>query len=310
LRFSNLVMIVLSGVLVGACAADVPGYPGGLDGYGDGDDDDDSSQSDDVCDRWNEDREDLSEGAWSGAVETCDPGDISEEGRENALRVLNLYRFLADLPEVDNDAIRDEKAQACALIMHANGSLSHNPPQSWACWTADGAEAAGSSNIATAPGVMAVDLYMVDPGNSTTLGHRRWILSNGLGPVGLGSTNNSSCMWVLGGTGTGGHEWTAFPNPGAFPYGAVGSSWATIDDTGWSVQSDTINLAGAQVAITADGEDMPVAVSQLQAGYGSTYAISIIPQGWTTEPDTTYEVEVTGIATPISYEVDVVDCSE
>jgi hypothetical protein len=211
---------------------------------------------------------------------------------------------------VTTDGVRDEKAQACALIMHANGALSHNPPQSWTCWSADGAEAAGSSNIASAPGVMAVDLYMVDPGNATTLGHRRWILSNGLGPVGLGSTGVASCMWVIGGSGVGGNEWTAFPPPGAFPFEAVGPSWTTIDETGWSVQSDTINLAGAQVSITADGDDKPVTVTGLAQGYGSAHAIAIRPQGWTTEPDTTYEVEITGIATPISYEVEVVDCTE
>jgi hypothetical protein len=288
------------------CSNDAPPFSHGIDG----DDEDDSSPSDEVCERWNEDREDLSEGTWSGSVESCDPGDISADARENALRVLNLYRFLADLPEVETDDERDAKAQDCALIMHANASLSHNPPQSWACWSADGAEAAGHSNIATAPGVMAVDLYMVDPGNATTLGHRRWILSNGLGPVGLGSTTNSSCMWVLGGSGPGGHEWTAFPPPGEFPYEAVGSSWTSIDETGWSVQSDAIALSGAQVTITADGDQLPVAVNALEPGYGSAHAISIIPQGWTTQPDTTYHVEVTGITSPISYEVDVVDCSE
>ena len=76
------------------------------------------------------------------------------------------------------------------------------------------------------------------------------------------------------------------------------------------MQSDTINLAGAQVSITADGDDMPVTVSSLAQGYGSAHAIAIRPQGWTTEPDTTYEVEITGIAVPISYEVEIVDCAE
>jgi hypothetical protein len=308
MNFNLVLTIHLAALMITSCAADDPGFFSGLGG--DDDDNDDSSQSDDVCERWNDDREELSEGSWSGSLETCDPGDIDEQGRENALRMLNLYRFLAGLPEVVTDPVRDEKTQACALIMNANNQLSHNPPQSWACWTADGAEAAGSSNIAIAPGVMAVDLYMVDPGNETTLGHRRWILSNGLGPVGLGSTGGASCMWVLGGSGSGTAEWMAFPPPGVFPYEAVGPSWTTIDETGWSVQSDTINLAGADVTVTADGEDMPVTVAQLQGGYGSAYAIKLTPTGWTTEPDTTYDVEITGIATPITYQVEVVDCAE
>jgi hypothetical protein len=290
-----------------ACAAEPAPFGSGLGGGGD---DDDQPPSDDVCERWNQDRQDLSEGAWSGSLETCDPGDVSADGRDNALRLLNLYRFLAGLPEVETDPTRDAKAQACGLIMHANNQLSHNPPDSWTCWSADGAEAAGNSNIATAPGVTAVDLYMVDPGNATTLGHRRWILSNGLGPVGLGSTSNASCMWVLGGSGGAGNDWTAFPTPGEFPFGAVGPSWTSIDETGWSVQSDAIDLSSAQVAITADGEDHPVTVVQLDPGYGSAQAIAIIPQGWTTQPDTIYHVEVTGVAAPIAYDVDVVDCAD
>jgi hypothetical protein len=43
-------------------------------------------------------------------------------------------------------------------------------------------------------------------------------------------------------------------------------------------------------------------------GYGSRYAIGFNPQGWQTSAGQTYSVSVTGIATPINYEVTVVDC--
>lgn len=260
-----------------------------------------------VCERWTMDRADLSEGTWSGSVETCEPGDISAEGRENALRVMNLYRWLADLPPVTTSAERDAMAQACALMMHANGQLSHSPPKSWACYSGDGASGAGSSNISPTPGVEGVDLYMVDPGNPTTMGHRRWILSNNIGPTGLGSTSDYSCMWTLQGSGDAGKEWTAWPPPGTFPLQAVQPSWSSIDETGWTIQSDPIDLSAAQVSITRDGEDLPVVVTSLQGGYGSASAISMIPQGWTTTVGT-YHVEVTGIASPLSYDVEVEDC--
>jgi hypothetical protein len=264
-----------------------------------------------MCDRWLSDRADMSEGSWSGSVASCDPGDISADGRANALRVLNLYRWMVGLPAVVTDPNRDAMAQACALIMHANGSLSHDPPMGWTCWSANGDTAAGSSNISTGPGVMSVDLYMVDPGNPTTLGHRRWILSNSTGPVGLGSTSGYSCMWVLGGAGGGNNAWTAWPPPGPFPFEAVSPlGFSSLDQTGWSLQSDGIDLSGAQVAISVDGEPRPVSVTVLAPGYGSASAISMVPSGWTVQPDTTYHVRVDGVAGgPIEYDVQVVRCS-
>lgn len=273
-------------------------------------DTDSPDSADALCMSWNTARQDLSEGEWSGSVAACEPGDISEAGRDNALRLFNLYRVMADLPEVTDDPALNEQAQACALIQHANGMLSHEPDPSWQCWSQIGADAAGRSNISTGPGVMSVDMYMVDWGNATTLGHRRWILSNSAGPIGLGSTDDSSCMYILGGQGRANAPWVAYPPPGPFPLEAFAPLpfGETLDETGWSIQSDTIDLSGAQVEITVDGTPMPVRVTQLLPGYGSQHAISIIPQGWMSTAGTRYHVEVSGVSQPIAYDVDVVDC--
>lgn len=260
-----------------------------------------------ICARWNADRANLSEGAWSGDVSSCDPGDISAEGRDNTLRMVNLYRFLAGLPEVSTDATLDAKAQACSLMMHANDALSHTPPTSWSCYSNDGAEAAGKSNLATAPGVMAVDLYMADPGNETTMGHRRWILSNGLGPIGLGSTSGFSCMWVLGSFGAG-PSFTAFPSPGPFPVEAMTAAFASVDSTGWTIQSDTLDLTDAVVTVSDAGEALPITVTALLPNYGSSAALRFNPQGWSAEAGHTYRVEITGVASPFSYDVEMVAC--
>nr|WP_255216416.1 CAP domain-containing protein [Pseudenhygromyxa sp. WMMC2535] len=235
---------------------------------------------------------------------------MAADWRERALLQVNLYRFLADLPEVTTSSERDAKAQACALMMSANNSLNHSPPEDWTCWSEDGSQGAGSANLASTPAVTAVDLYMVDPGNPTTMGHRRWILSNSLGPTGIGSTDEYSCMWTLGGSGDAGKAWTAYPPPGEFPFGAVNPLWwgGGIDETGWTVQSDDIDLGAAEVSITVDGEARAVSVTSLASGYGSTSAITMIPDGWTTQSGTTYHVEITGISEAISYDVEVIDC--
>jgi hypothetical protein len=261
-----------------------------------------------MCARWNTDRADMNEGTWSGNVGSCTAGDISANGRENALKLVNLYRFLAELPAVTHDPTRNTLAQACALMMDANNTLSHTPPPSWTCYTAEGSQGAGNSNIASTPGVMGVDLYIADPGNETTMGHRRWILSRGLGPIGLGSTSDYSCMWVLGGSGGSSAPWVAYPSPGPFPIEAMTASFVSTDETGWTVQTWEIDLGGAQVTITDDGQNMPVDVQGLAGGYGSTHAIKMTPQGWTSQAGHSYAVSVTGIQTPISYTVDMVAC--
>ena len=234
---------------------------------------------------------------------------MAPEARENALRLVNLYRWLADLPAVTLDPVRNQKDQACALMMRANNMLSHEPPTTWSCYTADGAEAAGKSNISSGQAVSSVDLYMIDPGNDTTIGHRRWILANSLGPIGVGGTDRSSCLWTLSGTGKAGKAWMAWPAAGTIPLQAIaGSRGQTVDATGWTVQSDKINLAGAQVTVMVDGAAQPVTVTQLGNDYGAKYAIRFNPMGWTTVAGKTYAVSVTGIPTAISYAVQVVNC--
>jgi len=266
------------------------------------------SGSADVCTRWRADRADVGEGTWTGDVASCAAGDMGAAARANALRLVNLYRWLAALPPVVTDPALDGKDQECALMMRANDTISHMPPTSWACYTADGADGASNSNVSGGRAVSSVDAYMIDSGNATTIGHRRWILSNSLGPIGIGGTDRASCMWTLGGSGRAGKTWMAWPAAGTIPLQAMTRGNNSTDSTGWSIQSDDINLAGAQVTVTMDGAAQPVTVTQLAANYGSRYAIRFNPTGWSTQAGKTYAVAVTGIATPINYTVAVVDC--
>ena len=85
--------------------------------------------------------------------------------------------------------------------------------------------------------------------------------------------------------------------------------FSSLDETGWSIQSDSLELGSAAVTITTStGEARPVSVTPLAGGYGSSSAISIIPQGWSTQAGTTYHVSVEGVGMPIEYDVEVVDC--
>jgi hypothetical protein len=264
-----------------------------------------------TCARWNADRAETGEGTWSGSVDSCSAGDISADGRANALRLFNLYRWLADLPEVTTSPERDQMAQECALMQEANNSLSHEPPDTWECYTEVGAEGSATSNISSGPGVSSVDAYMLDFGNESTHGHRRIILSNWLGPIGLGSTGpgGASCMQNIGGDGDAGKEWVAWPPPGPFPMQAYERNRGRYSDTGWSVQSEDIDVRTATVTVTTSGGmSMPVMAEALTGNYGSTRGLSFVPDGWEPMAGETYTVTLGGISQPITYAVQMVDC--
>jgi uncharacterized protein YkwD len=262
-----------------------------------------------LCARWNGDRADLAEGTWDGSVNGCNKGTLGAAGHANALKLINLYRWIADLPAVTEDGTRSDRAQACALMMDANNMLNHDPPNGWTCYTQDGHDAAATSNISSTPGVLGIDLYMVDYGNETTMGHRRWILSNSLGPVGIGSTSEMSCLLVIGGNGNAGAPWLAWPPPGLVPYAAIyvpTVPWSDVDKAGWTVQSDSIDVRNAQVTVTEAGMNKPVAVNPIGNNFGSAYGVRFVPQGWVAEAGKTYDVALS--VGGIQYSVTVVDC--
>jgi len=261
-----------------------------------------------MCRRFTMDMSALAEAQWSGNSAACDAGNLNEPGRTSIVRHVNLIRFLGGLPEVSDDPVLNARAQSCSLLMAVNGKLSHAPTPEWKCWTQEGAQAAGKSNLSTTPGVQAVQDYMIDHGNQTTLGHRRWLLSNSLGPIGVGSSNSASCLWVIGGKGAVKKAWQAWPPPGVFPYEAYRTKWSNLDVTGWSLQSDSVNLQKATVTVTEDGLPRPTTVTVLKHNYGSKHAISFVPKGWQAKAGRTYHVQIGGIAPAISYDVAMVIC--
>jgi hypothetical protein len=267
-------------------------------------------QLDNACWRFNEDRSKLFEGNWSGNAGSCNAGSMDPSWEQRALLSINLYRWFANLPPLTLNSQLSASAQQCALIQHANNSLSHHPPSSWNCYSQSGAAAAGSSNLATTPAVKAADLYMIDPGNPQTLGHRRWILSNWLSYTAFGSTNGYSCMYTQSGGAGANSPWTAWPAPGVYPMEWSDLGWTDMNATGWTIQSDSINLANAEVTVTSNGKTRPMNVTKLLSGYGSTYALSMVPSGWKMQNNTTYNVQVAGTNPPISYAFTTVMCSE
>lgn len=222
-------------------------------------------------------------------VGTCDPGSTPQATIDATLQRINVFRALAGLPGTvsELDAAYRDQVQAAALIFAANPDdpLDHTPPQSYACWTQDGADGASRSNlhrgkavgIATASsGPRAITSYMDDAGDGNTrVGHRRWLLyppqvrmasADAVAPIpGPFPYVAVNTLWV---TGEGSFDFgprpptpdgTAWPAAGFVP-------WQLLPERSnrWSFSFPGASFCNAQVAMTRDGS--PVGVSIVADG--------------------------------------------
>ena len=247
---------------------------------------------------------------WTGDAATCRAGAPSAAAQSATLTTINFVRRLAGLDPVSFDPALSAKAQEAALMMHANDDLEHEPPQSWRCWTQEGAEAAGSSNIALgAGGAEAILLYMEDSGGgNTAVGHRRWILRPDAGTMGSGSTSGANALWVFGADApeAAKPQWIPWPVAGYFP--------SPLEPAGrWSLSAsdDSVSFAGATVRVTGpDGTALPVETYPPETGFGPNSLVwevrgVTIPTG---DDPVTYGVVVSGITAPsgsVTYGYDV-----
>ena len=94
----------------------------------------------------------------------------------------------------------NEKCQAAALMMHAEEHLSHQPGSNFQCFSKEGQQAAGMSNLSLGYGGIPALLGQVyDSGSSNgSVGHRRWVLTPYRRLYGMGSTDDAMVCGPLG----------------------------------------------------------------------------------------------------------------
>jgi hypothetical protein len=117
----------------------------------------------------------------------------------------------------------------------------------------------------------------------------------------------ASCFYQVGGTGKAGVPYVGWPPAGPVPLQAFTAT--ELDKSGWSLQSDTINLGSATATVMDGTTNQPITVSTNLGSYGAKYAMGITPNGWTSVAGHSYTVTIGGTTTPITYTVQVVDCS-
>ncbi len=271
----------------------------------------------DVCQHWKDGHVVTTPKPFTAGQNQCDVGTLAAGGITDTLVRTNMYRWMEGLDPVTDDATKDQGDQACAVIQAWNNpkSLSnpHSPPNTATCYNALGATWSGQSNLAWGTSCAdSIDLYVSDPGNATTLGHRRWVLHPNLGKVGVGyyeGGNNgyqgkAQCLGVFDTSGTGPYPaWYSWPPSGYVPK-------AVAQTTPWSfhIKQKSV-ISGAVIAVKDMGANKDVAVStqKLNQGFGDD-AISFSPSGWTPQVGDVYRVSVTAGGSTYVYDVLPVDC--
>lgn len=264
-----------------------------------------------VCAQWNDGHMVTEPSPLVASGEQCDAGYLKSGGISDTLKRINMFRWLAGLgPTTASDA-ENAATQKCANLeawWPWTGGSPHSPPSTTPCYTAEGGAAAGRSNIAWGSGgpAGAIDQFMQDNGNETTMGHRRWIVNPPLGPVGIGywetggMYGSASCLSVFGGSGGGPTpDWVGVPNPGFVP----------IEIAKWTWTFHKSGIAGATVTMIREDDGAPLEVTMLplNQGYGQD-AISWAPKGWTVEAGKTYQVAVHNGDVTVVYSVKPVTC--
>lgn len=115
---------------------------------------------------------------WTGDVAACNAGTTSQAYIDAVLLRVNYFRLMAGVPPLLRlDTEFNRLAQQASLLMAANRALNHNPPESWVCYSADGARGAASSSLGLdTTGPEAITLSIQDFGAfNGMVGHRRWI---------------------------------------------------------------------------------------------------------------------------------------
>jgi uncharacterized protein YkwD len=205
-----------------------------------------------VCERWRSDYPATATSSFSRGSSDCDAGAIAPAAHEDAIRRLNLYRWLAGQSPVTVSDANARLAQSAALMMNANQALNHAPPTSWKCHSREGAQAAGSSNLALGirTAAEAIDLYVADNGVDS-LGHRRWALHPDLGEVGIGHYGTGNAMWVFGRqSGALQPEFVTYPATGVVPA-------ASVFSTKWSFARKQLGQGRLSVRVAKVGASGP-----------------------------------------------------
>lgn len=195
---------------------------------------------------------------------SCDPGKIPQEIYLKAEKRINFFRLMNRLPLITLSASKQKEAQAAALMMEKNNSLSHDPPSTWKCYSKEGADGAknsclGITNYKHLKHTAFITGFIADPGDQNYfVGHRRWILYSKATEFSLGATKNALTLYCTHNlsTDTLNNNFIAYPWNGFVPANLIFSKWSfAIPET------NEVDFSKTKVSVhTKKGISLPVQI--------------------------------------------------
>ncbi|MFS4492967.1 CAP domain-containing protein [Maribacter sp. 2308TA10-17] len=252
--------------------------------------------------------------AWSGNVVSCEAGDVPQATMDKIFMRIAYFRKAVGLNNsISENETKSDKAQDAALLMKSNGALDHFPPDTWSCYSESGKEGAGNSLLTQVKNAEAIDSYIRDQGSKNgPVGHRRWLLWPKLQEIGIGNTDATNAIWVLGNAGTppaDAPEFISWPPEGYAPKQLAYQRWS-FSIAGADFNSTTI--------VMKDGNNQAIAleIEELNNQFGDR-TIVWIPSINTSAllEDTSYtitinDVDINNQMETFEYEVILFDATE
>jgi len=256
---------------------------------------------------------------WTGSYASCTEGSTSQAFRDAVVLRINYFRAMAGVPAgIALDDEMNAAAQKAALLMAANGRVSHAPDPDWLCYSQQGDQAAGNSNLyAGVCGWLAIDGYMEDPGElNYHVPHRRWLLYPNTRIMGTGDIPpetgylGANALLVWGPRSKNRPQardgFVAWPPPGYVPYSVVYPRW--------SFSYPDADFRQATLSMTYSDEGIPLTVFPLASGFGEDTVVwePQVPIGVPPERDLWYwvhvnDVSINQVSTDFTYVVIVFD---
>ncbi len=237
-------------------------------------------------------------------------GELTEETKQDALNMMNIYRYIAGVPEASiNDGLQNY-AQAAALVCAINRELSHEAIQPEGMddkmfYQAD--IGAFNSNLSSWGNVLNDTIlgYMLESNGDPYFGHRIQLLDYYNIETGFGMAKSETGGYYSA-TFVGSYllEDKVISYPGQnqpLEYFGIGYAWTVIVPEVVDESTINVKLTDMKTGKTWNYRK-DLGNLRLYTNYGSTRVI-FSPNNIDYRDGDHYKVEITGIKTPISYQV-------
>ena len=241
-------------------------------------------------------------------------GELTEETKQDALNLLNLYRYIAGVPTASISEEAQNYAQAGAMISAINGHISHYParPEGISDELYNTAFFGCSHSNITTKGTNLCDSihgYMLETGGDAEYGHRRRMLNYDLTDVGFGIATTESqkrtCSTLYVDADFKEDKIISYPGQNQpLEYFGTGYAWSVIIPE--TADHSKIHITVTDTK-TGDKWEFSEATENLvlsDASGGGACAL-FAPRNIAYRDGDCYRVEITGLSRPISYDVNM-----